>query len=200
MKKIILIASLIFLALLPSVQAGLWLEDNGVVMKPFEEKKLCIGIWEGTPGTTFHTVGFTENILPFIAKIEPNGFDLDSINAVCESEQKSRQECIKDLCRTGQYQYCRFVCTTFKVPLVQSFSWNTSEVAINGGVRDVMKAGVSEFVHAYDFNVYYTPYPMLWLIGGMASVIVVILIIAIFLIFRRRKTSKNTDLISKLTS
>jgi len=202
MKDKILIAFLFFLFIIPEGRAGLWLTESVVELEPFETKVVCVNIYQGVQIRSSHTVTLTENLQAFVEKVEPEEFYLEGLP--CPGETYARRECLRKLCEEKNETYCQKVCITLRGPFdVLScitdlftenksipgcpFKWSPEYDEYVGGIRDLARAGRGSIGVAYDFKVFYRPYPLERLV--IIATVVVVLIISVLIYKKRRQKS-----------
>lgn len=187
-KSLIITILFIFsLSLAIPAQAGNGVFEGSVTINALESKTLCnLMVYSTIPsqtpgGVVPYTVSYSPDLVKFVSDIQPISFDLKMIE--CPSNGEERRQCIKNLCLTGQDDYCRIVCTTFTGPL--EFSFDPQTTIYNGAVRDTASFGSANVMNAQAFAVSYTPYDAKLVVLYIAIVIIIVGA-GIFLLKRRK--------------
>jgi len=172
-----------------NTEAGIIQFKGDVRLTPFSRETFCgIGLYATDPQNGTYTLGYSNNILPFVESITPNDVQLISIDYLnAPKDSGPRQDFVKKICSENNTNACIMTCTKFKGLGLWKISFDITgpkEEMIVGQVYDVVKIKQSTGKEVLQFIVSYTPFDGRMLIG----IFIAIIIIAFFVI-RKRKTS-----------
>jgi len=195
MKKFLLISAIICMFVIQNiVSAGLLLISQAVTLKAGERVTTCdVYIYSTLESEANFKVNFP-HLEKFVEKIEPNDFTLEPID--CPREEQARTKCRDRLCADPNSTSCKQVCVTFVGPMEIwpcfteafsedksipgcGFSFSPEKIMIEGGVNDVVKIGAGFISEGGDFNVYYTPYDLMF----PTKIIILLIVISVIAYF-----------------